>query len=112
MADPSPGPTKLLLVCVDETDRCGEDRLYAAVVRLLYQHGVAGATVLQGIMGYGVHRHIHRRTMFGMGDDEPVMIVAVDSEQKLEAVIPEVRRLVKEGLVVLVDAQAIPHAAT
>ena len=81
--------------------------MYAAVIRLLYQKGIAGATALQGVMGYGVTRRIHRRSAFGMGDDEPVMIVAVDSEEKLRAALPDVRNLVKQGLVVLLDAECI-----
>jgi PII-like signaling protein len=100
-------PVKMLVIYVDETDLWGTVTLYEAIVRRLRQLGVAGATAQSGIMGFGSHLKVHRKRLFGVSDDRPVVITAVDSESKIREVLPEIRRMVKEGLVVLVDTEVV-----
>ena len=52
---------------------------------------------------------MHQKRLFGVSDDRPVTISVVDNEAKLRAILPEIRSMVKEGLVVLVDAEIIPE---
>ncbi|MGE0824644.1 MAG: DUF190 domain-containing protein [Candidatus Binatia bacterium] len=101
-------PIKLLVIFVDETDRWNNIPLYEAIVRRLLQHNIAGATVHTGIMGYGSHLHVHHKGLFGLSDDRPVTISVVDSEVKLRQILPEIRPMVREGLVILLDAELIP----
>ena len=101
-------PIKLLVIFVDETDRWDGLPLYEAIVRRLRQRHSAGATVHIGVMGYGSHLHVHHKGLFGVSDDRPVTISIVDSEPKLRQVLPEIRPMVKEGLVILLDAELIP----
>jgi PII-like signaling protein len=98
-------PAKMLLIYVDETDTWGSGRLYEAIVRRLRQLGVAGATVHTGIMGFGSHQNVHHRRLFGITDDKPVTITVVDSEGVIREVLPEIQAMVKEGLLVLLDAE-------
>jgi len=99
---------KMLLVYVDETDTWGTTPLYEAIVRRLRQLGVAGATVQAGMMGFGSHQKVHHKRLFGVSDDRPVTITVVDSEAKVREVLPEVRAMVKEGLIVMLDAERVP----
>jgi uncharacterized protein len=99
---------KMLLVFFDETDQWNQIPLYEAVVRRMRQLGLAGATVNAGIMGFGSHQEVHRKRLFGISDDRPVTVMAIDTEEKLRAAIPEIRQLVREGLMILVDVEAIP----
>jgi PII-like signaling protein len=100
----------MLVIYVDETDLWGTVTLYEAIVRRLRQLGVAGATAQFGSMGFGSHLKVHRKRLFGVSDDRPVMITVVDSESKIREVIPEIRGMVKEGLVVLLDAEVVGPA--
>ncbi len=100
-------PVKMLVIYVDETDLWGTVTLYEAIVRRLRQMGLAGATVHHGIMGFGSHGKVHHKRLFGVSDDRPVVISVVDSESKLRAVLSEIRAMVKEGLMVLLDAEVI-----
>ena len=100
-------PVKMLVIFVDETDLWEAHPLYEAIVRRLRQLGVNGATVHNGIMGFGAHLKVHHKRLFGISDDRPVVITVVDSESIIRAVLPEIRRMVKEGLVVLLDAEVI-----
>ncbi|MCX6620366.1 MAG: DUF190 domain-containing protein [Acidobacteria bacterium] len=98
---------KALLIFIDENDRWHELPLYEALVQTLAQHRIAGATVTTGLMGYGIHRRIHRKGLFGIADDKPVTLLAIDDEQKLRDVIPFLQPLVKEGLIILFDVEVI-----
>ena len=101
-------PVKLMIVYVDETDTWGTTPLYEAIVRRLRQMGVAGATVQAGIMGFGSHKTVHHKRLFGVSDDRPVTISVVDNEARLRAVIPEIRGMIHEGVVVLLDVEYFP----
>jgi PII-like signaling protein len=99
--------TKLLLVFMDETDTWENTALYEAVVRRLRQLGVSGATVHAGIMGFGSHYRVHHKRLFGISDDRPVTITVVECESKLRSIIPEISRMISEGLMVLLDAEIV-----
>jgi PII-like signaling protein len=103
-------PVKMLMIYVDETDLWGTVTLFEAIVRRIRQLGLAGATVHHGIMGFGSHGKVHRKRLFGVSDDRPVVITVVDTEQKVRDVLPEIRAMVKEGLVVLLDAEVVEAA--
>lgn len=107
---PMPPDVKMMLIYVDETDMWGKTPLYEAVIRRLRQLGVAGATAQVGMMGFGSHQQVHHKHLFGVSDDRPVVISVVDTEDKLRSLVPEVRGMVKEGLVVLLDVERIPLA--
>lgn len=98
---------KMLLVFADLTDTWQDDALHEAIVRVLEKNGLAGATVFSGIMGYGRHRRIHSKGLFGMVDAKPVTILCIDDEQKIMAVLPIILPMVKEGLVAVQDIQIV-----
>ena len=102
-------PVKMLVIYVDESDIWGDAQtpLYEAIVRRLRQLAIAGATVQAGIMGFGSHQKVHRKRLFGISDDKPVVITAVDSESKLRKILPEIRGMVREGLVVMLDVEFV-----
>jgi len=101
-------PVKMLLIFIDETDTWQNTPLHEAIVRVLEQNGIAGATVIHGIMGYGIHRRIHRKGLLGVSDDKPVTITAIDNEKKLRDVLPAIRPMIREGLLGLSDFEVIP----
>ena len=102
------GPTKMLVILVDETDTWEDMPLYEAICRKLVQLHAPGATVQAGIMGYGSQGHLHRRRLFGVPDDRPISISVVDSESNLrERLIPAIRPMVTEGLVFLTDVEVL-----
>lgn len=104
-------PQKMLLIFIDETDMWREERLYAAIVRTLEKNGVAGVTVLSGIMGYGIHRRIHHKGLFGVSDEKPITMVVIDHEAAIRAILPIVVPMVREGLITLLDTEVISAGA-
>ncbi|MCW5981416.1 MAG: DUF190 domain-containing protein [Bryobacteraceae bacterium] len=111
MGNPKP-PVKALLAFFDATDEWEGAPLHEELVRQLERHGVAGATVLNGIMGYGIHRRIHRKGLFGLVANRPATLVAIDSEDRLRAALPVIRPMIREGIVVLVNAELIEGEAS
>jgi len=100
-------PVKMLLIFVNETDRWRDQPLFKVVVQRLQQAGVAGASAHAGIMGFGRHHRLHHKGLFGVSDDRPITITAVDDEQKLRDAAAAIRSIVSEGLVLLLDAEVL-----
>ena len=92
--------TKLAIYIGDADHHAGKP-LYRAIVELLRGEGIAGATVLHGIEGYGATRRIHTAKILDLAQDLPVVIVAIDRDEKIQAILPQIEALVTNGLVTL-----------
>jgi hypothetical protein len=99
---------KLLVAMFDARDEWHGEPLHEALVRVLEAHGVAGASVFTGVGGYGAHRRVHRKGLIGFPRDKPAAVLVIDSEASIRAVLPTIRRMVAQGIVVLTDAEIIP----
>ena len=109
MKTPSEGA--LLRIFIGESDRLEGKPLYEAIVLRARELHLAGATVLRGIMGFGKNSRIHTAHLLDLSTDLPVVIEIVDTEGKIDAFMPEVDRLVSEGLVTLEKVNVIKYAA-
>jgi PII-like signaling protein len=106
------GTAKMLLIFVDETDRHESMPLYEAIMRRLMRRDIAGATVLRGIMGYGAQNRLFGSSrILGIADNRPVTIMVVDTEARIASVIPEIKELVPEGLILVMDTFVEKYAA-
>src|SRR5215472_10358920 len=90
-----------LAIYVGDSDRYHGKPLHLAIVELLRAEGIAGATVLHGIEGYGATRRIHTAKILDLSQDLPVVIVAIDRDEKIQAILPQIEMLVTNGLVTL-----------
>jgi uncharacterized protein len=99
---------KMLIVFLNEVDRIGDEPLYEVLMRRLKHRDVAGATAQHGVMGFGRHHHLHHKGLFGISDDRPITVTVVDTEEKVRALLPDIRALVPEGLMLIVDAEPVP----
>jgi PII-like signaling protein len=102
-------PARLLIAVFDARDEWEDAPLHEALIRVLETHGIAGATVLSGMMGYGAHRSVHRKgLMIGAPHDRPTVLLVVENETKLRQALPIIRSMIAEGVVLLTDAEVIP----
>jgi uncharacterized protein len=83
--------------------------LYEAIVLKAREMGLAGATVLRGPMGYGAHSHLHTAKILRLSEDLPVLIEIVDKEDKINAFLPELDKMVNDGLVTLERVRVIKY---
>ena len=101
------GNCKLLKIIVSEDSVYKGKSLYSAVVMHLKKLGVAGATVTRGIEGYGRSGRINTERILDLSASLPVVIEAVDLPEKIEAVLPDIEKIVGEGLIFMMDAYVI-----
>ncbi|HEV2993817.1 MAG TPA: DUF190 domain-containing protein [Acidimicrobiia bacterium] len=94
------GPAERLTIFVGESDQHHHKPLYSEIVHRAHAAGLAGATVLRGIEGYGASDHVHTTRILSLSEDLPVVIVIVDSPEHIDAFLPELDELITEGLVV------------
>lgn len=99
------GPAKALRISIGETDHWEHQTLAEALVELFKREGLAGATVLQGTMGFGAHSQIHTASILRLSADLPIEIEVVDRAERIEAVMPKVEAMVTEGLIVVADVE-------
>jgi PII-like signaling protein len=91
----------LLRIFVGESDRHGHLPLYEAIVLKARAEGLAGATVLRGLMGFGKHSILHTAKILRLSEDLPMVIEIVDSREKVEGFLPRLNEMIGEGLVTL-----------
>ena len=101
------GEGLLVRIFVGESDLWDGAPLYEAIVQCARQKGLAGATVLRGIEGFGAHNLIHTARIQRLSEDLPVVIEIVDSKEKIDAFLPELDSMIPEGLVTLEPVQVI-----
>lgn len=105
------GTGLLARIYIGEADQWHGRPLYEAIVHLLRERGLAGATVLRGIEGFGARAHIHTTRILRLSEDLPVLIEVVDQEDRLTAVLPELDAMVTDGLITLERVEVIAYRA-
>jgi uncharacterized protein len=88
-----------LTVYTGDSFRYRRKPLFRAIVEMLHDEGIAGATVLHGIEGYGADKRIHTARILDLSSDLPVVIVAIDRTEKIEKVLPKLDEMVDKGVV-------------
>jgi len=88
----------LLRIFVGESDRHDGKPLYEWLVTTARGHGLAGATVLRGIMGFGAHSRMHTAKILRLSEDLPIVVEIVDTREKIEAFLPVIDPAIGEGL--------------
>lgn len=91
----------LLRIFIGETDRHGGMPLSEWIVRRAREHGLAGATVLRGLEGFGAHSRIHTAKILRLSADLPIVIEIVDTREKIEEFLPVIDGAITEGLATL-----------
>jgi PII-like signaling protein len=94
-----PSEAELLRVFIGESDRHEHVPLYEAIVLEARKRGLAGATVLRGIMGFGADSHMHTAKILRLSEDLPIIVEIVDTPERIEAFLPVVDAMMGEGLV-------------
>jgi hypothetical protein len=102
----------LLRIFVGESDRWHHQPLYEAIVLKARELGLAGATVLRGPMGFGLHSRLHTVKLLRLSEDLPMVIEIVDSEEKIEAFLPVLDGMIGSGLITLERVKVLQYGAT
>lgn len=103
------GERTLMRIHIGERDKFHGKPLYEAIVLLLRERGFAGATVLRGIMGFGASAGIHSEKVLRLSLDLPLVVESVETEDKIQAILPELDGMIGGGLITLERAHVIMY---
>ncbi len=103
---------KLLRIFIGESDRWHHKPLYEAIVELARGEGLAGATVIRGIEGFGADSHLHTSRILRLSEDLPVVIEIVDTVEHIERVLPKLDEMIGEGLVTVENVHVVAYRAS
>ncbi|GAM10877.1 hypothetical protein OR1_03177 [Geobacter sp. OR-1] len=103
------GEHLLMRIFIGESDRHNHKPLYEALVELLRQEGFAGATVLRGLCGFGAHSVFHTQKLLDLSADLPIIVEVVDSQEKIDAIMPRIDAMMGGGMITLEKATVIRY---
>lgn len=106
------GQALLARIYIGESDTWHGRPLYEAIVHLLRERGLAGATVIRGIEGFGAKHHLHTTRILSLTTDLPILIEVVDQEERLRAILPEIDAMVGDGLITLERVEVLAYRAS
>jgi uncharacterized protein len=105
------GDGKLVRIFIGESDTWHGKPLYQAIVRRIREEGIAGATVLRGIEGFGASSRLHTSRVLRLSEDLPLVIEIVDSDERIERLLPILDEMVVEGMVTIEKVQILAYRA-
>ena len=100
---------QLLRIFIGENDQYQGRPLYEAIVQRAREAGLAGATVLRGVLGYGAHSRIHTAKILRLSEDLPMVVEIVDREDRIGQFLPQLDQMIAEGLITLEKVQVIAY---
>lgn len=105
------GEGKLLRIFIGESDTWHGKPLYQAIVQRLREEGLAGATVIRGIEGFGAKSHLHTSRILRLSEDLPLLIEVVDEAARIDSILPMLDDMVEDGLVTLERVEVVHYRA-
>jgi uncharacterized protein len=105
------GEGTLLRIFIGESDTWHGKPLYQAVVQRLRAEGLAGATVVRAIEGFGAKSHLHTSRLLRLSEDLPLIIEVVDKAENIERALPLLDDMIPDGLVTLEKVQVVMYRA-
>lgn len=103
------GEKVLMRIFIGESDRSGHRPLYEVLVEFMRKEGFAGATVIRGIAGFGAHSVYHTDKILRLSTDLPIIIEVVESQEKLDAIMPKIDEMMSGGMITLEKATVIRY---
>lgn len=103
---------QLLRIFIGESDKWEGKPLYEALILKAREMGLAGATMLRGLMGYGAASRIHTAKILRLSEDLPVIVEIVDSQEKIASFLPLIDEMVHEGLVTIEKVHVLLYRHT
>jgi PII-like signaling protein len=101
------GERMLMRIHIGERDKYQGKPLYEAIVHLLRDRHYAGATVFRGVMGFGASSHIHTDRIELLSLDLPLVIECVETQERIDAILPDIDQMMDGGLITLERANVI-----
>jgi PII-like signaling protein len=103
------GERTLMRIFIGESDKFHGKPLYEALVHKFREKGLAGATVLRGVAGFGASSTVHTDKILRLSLDLPLIIEVVETEEAVQAILPDLEKMIGGGLITLERARVIMY---
>lgn len=103
------GPAVRLTIMIGESDQWHHRPLFTEIVHRAHASGLAGATVLRGVESFGASSRIHTTRLLSLSEDLPVVVLIVDTAERIHEFLPQLDELVTEGLVIMDEVEVIRY---
>jgi len=105
------GEGQLVRVFIGDADTWQGKPLYEAIVRRVRDEGLAGATVIRGIEGFGASSHLHSARILRLSEDLPLVVEIVDTEEHIQRILPILDEMIGDGMVTVEKVHVITYRA-
>jgi len=106
------GEQVLMRIFIGESDQWEHRPLHAVLIELFRRSGLAGATVLKGVAGFGAGSVVHTASLLRLSADLPLVIEVVDSQERLDKVLPQIDLMMSGGLITMEKVRVIKYEQT
>ena len=104
------GTARRLTIYLGEDDTWHHKPLYTEIVHRAHAAGLAGASVMRGIEGFGASSpRVHTSRLLSLSEDLPVAVIIIDTAERIDAFLPQVEEVLGNGLVVVDDVEVALH---
>jgi PII-like signaling protein len=103
------GEGKLVRVFIGESDQFHGRPLYQAIVERIRAEGLAGATVVRGVEGFGASSRLHTSRILRLSEDLPVVIEVVDTEEHIDRILPMLDDMLGDGMVTVERVHVVSY---
>jgi PII-like signaling protein len=104
------GAAQRLIIYIGESDEWEGEPLYVALVKKFREMGIAGVTVVRGIMGYGANNRIHKAKLLTFSEDMPIRIEVVDKPEYIQQILPVLDEMVVDGLIAISNVEVVRYS--
>lgn len=105
------GPSVRLSIYIGESDQWHHKPLYTEIVHRAHAAAMAGASVFRGFEGFGASNHLHTTRMLSLSEDLPLVVIIIDTEEKIRDFLPQVEDLVTNGLITFETVDVVRYVA-
>lgn len=104
------GTQALMRIYISENDKYQHKPLYQSLLEMFRKEKLAGCTVTRGIAGFGAKSHLHSTQLLRLSENLPLVIEVVDTRDNIKAVLPEIDKMLTEGMVIIENVEVLRYA--
>ena len=97
-------------IFIDEQDKYKSKPLYRAIIEMMQEEKLAGATVFRGMAGFGAKSHWHSERLLALSHNLPIVIECVDTRETIDRIMPKIDAMMSDGLVTLETVEVVRYA--